>query len=249
MVFLTHPSQSHLCREGSSQDISQRRPTNCLSPGAQAAGTVPKVYGLRSASQTLPNSVPRKEASHHSWASSWPSLVLLGRPGPGSWIGQGLHSFYSQKSPWRPHPANQKSKVFIHSVAGRAGRAPPPRPPPPPGVEGEKSQSPRSGLAGHTEEEGRQHSAAPRLPGRGRLAGSGVWRTRRWAGQRSVAGRIVAAPAAGPGSGRARGPGVLLPCLGSQDPQRPGGWSPPQPAARLAVPEPSWNWLDRQLRH
>lgn len=64
-------------------------------------------------------------------ASSWPSPLLLGRRGPGSSIGQRLHSFHLQESPWRLHPANQKSKVFIRS--GRAEQVELLRP----GVEGE----------------------------------------------------------------------------------------------------------------
>lgn len=174
--------------------------------------------------------------------------MLLGRCGPGSWIGQRLHSFHSQESPWRLHPANQKSKVFIHSVAGRAGRASPL--PPTPNLVWQERRVRAAGQEQWGTPRKRAGSVPPSSPqGRGRLAGSGVWRTWRWAGQRSVAGSTVATPTAGPGSSLARGPGVLLPCLGSQDPQRPGGWSPPQPAACLAVPEPSWNWLDRQLRH
>lgn len=59
-----------------------------------------------------------------------------------------LHSCYRKESPWRLHPAKQKSKVFI--PLWRAEQAELPQP----GEEGERSQSYGPGAAGPAEEEG-----------------------------------------------------------------------------------------------
>lgn len=63
------------------------------------------------------------------------SQEICGHPGPWRMLaqegaaalanrGQRLHSFDCQESPWRLHPANQNSKLFNSSAAGRAERAP-----------------------------------------------------------------------------------------------------------------------------
>lgn len=126
MLLPTRSSPSGLSGEDSSPGTWQRRPAHCLSSGSRL--------------QAQPQSFDDGGEVHHR-------LSQLGRPGrklhtnPGCFFmakpsapeealtGQldwpRLHSFYRKESPWRLHPANQKSKVFIHSAAGRARRAPP----------------------------------------------------------------------------------------------------------------------------
>lgn len=156
--------------------------------------------------------------------------------------GQRLHSFYHQESPWRLRRANQNSKLFNSSAAGRARGAPPTwcgRTEEPESFGREQRGTPRQ-----------QASGVPRLSASKAADGFGVLANRdaggaalpRWE-------QCGSPPLQALRLSLARGLWVLLSCLGPKNPSdRVTGVRPNlRPASR--VPEPSWNWLDRQLRH
>lgn len=169
---------------------------------------------------------PSAPGDAQTWQLDWPEATFLLSPGftlattsCKSEV-QGVHPLCGGRS--RPSPPD---------LVWKEGRA---------RTTGQEQQGPRRKRARSIpplSASGAREAGGFRGPANTEMGGAALRRPERWGSPRSR-----------PESSLAGGLGVLLSCLPSQDPQRPGDWGPPQPAARLEVPAPSWNWLDRQLR-
>lgn len=167
------------------------------------------------------------------------SQEICGHPGPWRMLaqegaaalanrGQRLHSFDCQESPWRLRPANQNSKLFNSSAAGRAEQAPRTwcgRTEEPESLGGEQHGSPRQQASGVA-----PLSASKAAGGFGVLANRGLSRR----GGAPSSGAMREPPPQALRFSLARGLWVLLPCLGPKKPSGrvTGGHPNLQPSSR-----------------
>ena len=148
-------------------------------------------------------------------------------------MAKGYILLLASSSPWRLHPANQNSKVFIHSVACSRASSPDL-------VLKNRRPEPPAGNSGAHRGRGLTAFLCFAPPGaRGPLAGSEVWRTGRRAAALPCWEQCGSPRPQFLRSSVARGLRILLSCLRSQDPQRPASapaCSPPRgPRAKLEL--------------